>query len=36
MFKMTGSAHKVLSEVIQQEKQHEQEELYVRLTMGIG
>ncbi|EIJ77990.1 hypothetical protein PB1_10489 [Bacillus methanolicus PB1] len=36
MFKITGSAHKILSEAIQKEKQYDQEERYVRLTMGIG
>lgn len=36
MFEISGSALKVLSEIIQKEKQHDQEELYVRLTMGIG
>jgi hypothetical protein len=36
MFNITNTAHQFLSEVIEKEKQYDEEELYVRLTMGIG
>ncbi len=36
MFKITGSAGQVLLEIVESEKQSPDEELFVRLTMGIG
>lgn len=36
MFKITGSAGQVLLEIVESEKQTPDEELFVRLTMGIG
>ncbi|MDR7001712.1 hypothetical protein J2Y67_004186 [Neobacillus niacini] len=36
MFKITGSAGQVLQKVVDSEKQSPEEELFVRLTMGIG
>ena len=36
LIKMTQSAVNVLSEAIQNEKRHENEKLYVRMSMGIG
>jgi hypothetical protein len=36
MFRITGSAHKFLQELVTKEKKTEDENLYVRLSMGIG
>jgi hypothetical protein len=36
MFKLTESAYHKLTEIINQEKTSEDEQLYLRLTMGIG
>lgn len=36
MFKITGGAHKLLQESVNKEKHTEDEELYLRLSMGIG
>lgn len=36
MFKLTGSAYKMLLDIIQKEKVSEDEELYLRVSMGIG
>ena len=36
LFKITGSALEVLEHAIKQEKENENEKLYVRLSMGIG
>jgi hypothetical protein len=36
MFKITESAYTTLEDVIEREKQSPDEELFVRLSMGIG
>ena len=36
MFKLTESAYHKLIEIVNQEKKSEDEQLYLRLTMGIG
>ena len=36
MFKLTESAYHKLTDIINQEKTSEDEQLYLRLTMGIG
>jgi hypothetical protein len=36
MFKITSQAQQFLEEIVNREKQTEDEELFVRLSMGIG
>lgn len=36
MFKISESARTILEDVIEKERQTPQEELFVRLSMGIG
>ena len=36
LFKITNSAFDVLEQAIRKEKNSEEEQLFVRLTMGIG
>jgi hypothetical protein len=36
MFKLTQSAYKKLSEVIDNEKTTKEEQLYLRISMGVG
>lgn len=36
MFQLTGSAYQKLKEIIQAEKVTLDEQLYIRLSMGIG
>lgn len=36
MFKLSGSAHQFLTENVEREKQTSDEDLFVRLSMGVG
>jgi len=36
MFKVTGAALEVLDRAIRQERNTEDEKLFIRLTMGVG